>query len=98
MHQNRGFQTISIVLSSLLHCYEAMIKTSVEERYRIKGDEEKKNVYTGRLTFQCKSLKISQVLSFLSLTRTRPGEATENDMNVGFWQDIVNHLKHGRPW
>ena len=42
MHQNRGFQTISIVLSSLLHCYEAMIKTSVEERYRIKGDEEKK--------------------------------------------------------
>ena len=41
MHQNRGFQTISIVLSSLLHCYEAMIKTSVEERYRIKGDEEK---------------------------------------------------------
>ena len=42
MHQNRGFQTISIVLSSLSHCYEAMIKTSVEERYRIKGDEEKK--------------------------------------------------------
>ena len=41
MHQNRGFQTISIVLSSLLHCYEAMIKTSVEERYRIKGDGRK---------------------------------------------------------
>ena len=97
MHQNRGFQTISIVSSSLLHCYEAMIKTGVEERYRTKGDEEK-NVHTGRLTFQCKSLTINQVLSFLSLTCTRPGEATENDMNVGFWQDIVNHSKHGRPW
>ena len=43
MHQNRGFQTISIVLSSLLHCYEAMIKTSVEEKYRIRGDGEKKS-------------------------------------------------------
>ena len=84
MHQNRGFQTISIVLSSLLHCYEAMIKTSVEEKYWIKGDGERKKVHTGRLTFQCKSLTINQVLSFLSLTRTRPGEATENDMNVGF--------------
>ena len=84
MHQNRGFQTISIVLSSLLHCYEAMIKISVEEKYWMKGDGEKEKVHTERLTFQCKLLTINQVLSSLSLTRTRSGEATENDMNVGF--------------
>ena len=54
MHQNRGFQTVSIVLSSLLHCYEAMIKISVEEKYWMKGDGEKEKVHTERLTFQCK--------------------------------------------
>ena len=61
-----------------------MSKISVEEKYWMKGDGEKEKVHTERLTFQCKSLTINQVLSFLSLTRTRPGEATENDMNVGF--------------
>ena len=61
-----------------------MIKISAEEKYWMKGDGEKEKVHTERLTFQCKLLTINQVLSSLSLTRTRSGEATENDMNVGF--------------